>query len=81
MSPEQQATEFVKASPAITLTGMHFFGYPIADWLALAGTIYTVALFLVFVRNLITARRVGDQECAARCPTVQRLKAGGGGEA
>lgn len=76
MSPDQQATEFVKASPAITLTGMHFFGYPIADWLALVGTIYTAALFLLFVRNLITARRAKDStpDCARDCPAYRPKK-------
>jgi hypothetical protein len=32
----------IKAAPPITVTGLHFFGYPIQDWVALATLVYVL---------------------------------------
>ncbi|QVE65567.1 holin superfamily II protein [Ralstonia phage vB_RsoP_BMB50] len=45
------ASEAAKAAPPLTHAGMHFWGYPIADWVSVIVAVYTVVQLYFLLRK------------------------------
>lgn len=76
MTPEQHMTEVFKAAPPLVVTGAHFLGYSLQDWMIFFTIIYTVLQIILLIRRMVTSRRVSDTDpaCARDCPAVRRKK-------
>lgn len=47
------AISTVKVAPPIAVTGMHFLGYGVADWVLTLTAVYTILQIVVLVRDKI----------------------------
>ena len=47
------AISTVKVAPPIAVTGMHFLGYGVADWVLALTAVYTILQIVVLVRDKI----------------------------
>lgn len=43
----------VKVAPPIAVTGMHFLGYGVADWVLALTAVYTILQIVVLIRDKI----------------------------
>jgi len=52
----------VKAAPPVSMVGMHFLGYGIADWLIAVTLVYTILQVVVLLRDKIFYSELKRQE-------------------
>ena len=43
----------VKAAPPVSMVGMHFLGYGVADWLVAVTLVYTILQVVILIRDKI----------------------------
>jgi hypothetical protein len=65
MTHEEQAAEFVKAAPPLTITGMTIMGFSISDWVLFLTAIYTLLQIGLIIRRTWIAHI--DRAKAGRC--------------
>ena len=52
----------VKAAPPVSMVGMHFLGYGIADWLIAVTLVYTILQVVVLLRDKVFHSELHRQE-------------------
>lgn len=52
----------VKAAPPVSMVGMHFLGYGIADWLIAVTLVYTILQVVVLLRDKVFYSELKRQE-------------------
>lgn len=52
----------VKAAPPVSMVGMHFLGYGIADWLVAVTLVYTILQVVVLLRDKVFYSELKRQE-------------------
>lgn len=69
------AIDAAKGSFPLAVTGLQWFGIPLADWVLILTAIYTLMLIASWVRKFVYSRRLSDRDpvCAEDCPVARRL--------
>jgi hypothetical protein len=52
----------IKAAPPVSMVGMHFLGYGIADWLLAVTLVYTILQLVVLLRDKVFYSELKRQE-------------------
>jgi len=52
----------IKAAPPVSMVGMHFLGYGIADWLIAVTLVYTILQVVVLLRDKVFHSELHRQE-------------------
>jgi len=52
----------IKAAPPVSMVGMHFLGYGIADWLVAITLVYTILQVVVLLRDKVFSSELKRKE-------------------
>jgi hypothetical protein len=64
----------VKAAPPVSMVGMHFLGYGIADWLIAVTLVYTILQVVVLLRDKVFSSELKRREEKQYKERVRRHK-------